>query len=170
MNAENNLPTYTPRPANGRAKTVVLALALAAVAVYIVSLISPAYKGLLLMGALLVTVAAIFLAYRYLFSTYTYRVFYTEDGVGYFLVEQGQGRRTSLVAQLPLHTLISLSPYDKNSIPRGKFFAFCATLSGGDYQILHAREAGQDTVIKLEADTAFCASLNAYIEKARAEE
>ena len=88
MSTENNPSSYTPRPANGRAKIAVLALALAALALYIVSVAASAYKGVLMMGALLVVTAAIFLAYRYLFSTYTYRIFYTEDGVGYFLVEQ----------------------------------------------------------------------------------
>ena len=165
---ENELQ-YTPRPVNKRAKITVLALALVAVALYIVSVVAPVYKGVLLMGALLVAVAAIFLAYRYLFSVYTYRIFYTEEGEGYFLVEQGQGKRTSLVAQIPLQTVISVSPYDKNTLPRGKFLAFCATLSGGEYQILHAREAGQNTVIKLEADAAFCAALVGATAKARAE-
>lgn len=169
MSAEKKPLSYTPRAVNGRAKTVVLLLVLAALALYIVSVAASAYKGILLMGALLVVTAAIFLAYRYLFSAYTYRIFYTEDGMGYFLVEQGQGKRLTLVAQLPLRCVISLAPYDKNNIPHGKFFAFCATLSGGEYQILHAREASQSTVIKLEADTAFFAALTAAVTESRAE-
>ena len=160
---------YTPHPANGRAKVTVLTLVLAAVVLYVVSVAVSAYKGILLMGTLLVATAAIFLAYRYLFSTYIYRVFYADDGVGYFLVEQGQGRRLSLVAQIPLHAVISLSPYDKHKMPRGKFFAFCATLSGGDYQILHARESGQNTVIKLEMSEAFFILLSEKIRESRTE-
>lgn len=167
MSTENNPSSYTPRPANGRAKIAVLALALAALALYIVSVAISAYKGVLMMGALLVVTAAIFLAYRYLFSTYTYRIFYTEDGVGYFLVEQGQGKRLSLVAQIPLHTVVSLAAYQKSAVPQGKFFAFCATLSGGEYQILHSREGGQNTVIKLEMSEDFFALLSEKTNEAR---
>ena len=170
MNDENNRFTYSPSPVNGRAKAIVLALMLAAVAVYVVSLVSPTYKGILLMGTLLLAVAAIFLAQRYLFSVYTYSLFYDEEGGSHFLVEQRQGKRGSLVAQIPLRTVISLTPYDKSTLPHGKFLAFCATLSGGEYQILHAREAGQNTVIKLEADAAFCDALRAAVENARSEE
>ena len=114
--------------------------------------------------------AAIFLAYRYLFSTYTYRFYDTEDGVAYFLVEQWQGKRSSLVAQIPLHTVVSLAPYEKERLPHGKFFAFCATLSGGDYQILHSREGGQSTVVKLEMNEAFFALLSEKIGEARTQE
>ena len=153
---------YEPTAKNNSAKLLVAILTIIGVACYLVTLFVPLYRGLLVLFCVLFLVAAIFVAYKYLLTSYVYSIFAQGQTPPCLLVEQKQGKRSSLVLRVPLSAVLSLEPYDGRAYP-AKCYVFTATMRGGAYQILHAREGGREFCVKLEADETFLATLRTAI-------
>lgn len=152
--------TCEPKPKNGSAKKFVLIFVASAVALYLVAQAVPYYRGLFHLAALLLLVPAIFVAFKYLLTSYVYTLFSDEGRTPpCLLVEQRQGKRSSLVCRVLLESVVSLSPYTGGPYP-GRCYVYTATMRGGSYQLLHAREDGRDIYLLLEADEGFLEALS----------
>ena len=160
------LARYTPRPANRRAHALALLLLLAGGALFAVSLALPAYGGVVQIASLLLVVAGLFIAYKFLFSTYTYSIADVGDGELRLLVEQTQGRRSSLVCQFPLYAVCRVVEAGKERLP-GKAYSYVATMHGGRYQHVQARIDGNLLLLQMEADEPFVALLREQVPLAR---
>lgn len=160
--------SYTPKAKNRSATALILILTLAAVICFLMSAALSLYRGMVQLLALLLAVSAIFVAVKYVLVTHTYSVFPGQGDVPpCFLVEQAQGRRTSLVCRIPLRGILSVEPYKGGSYS-GRCYIYTATMRGGAYQILRAREAGHEFCVKLEADEDFMRLLLQKIAEAKA--
>lgn len=157
---------YEPRPANRRATVVVFSLLVLAVCLFAVSGFIPAYGGIAQMVAILLIVPALFIAYKFILASYTYILTDPGDGIPCLLVEQTQGKRTSLVCRLPLRSLFRVIPAGQEEV-RGKAFVYVATMSGGRYQYVVGRVEGTDVLLKLEADDAFATALAEWAAEER---
>ncbi len=162
--------SYTPKAKNRSAELLVSILVAVAAVLYFVALAVSLYRGVLRLLAVLLLVAAIFVAYKYLLTSYTYSVFSDEGKTPpCLLVEQKQGSRSSLVCRVLLENVLSLSPCDGKAYP-AKCYVYTATMRGGSYQLLLAREVGREICVKLEADNAFLAELSHAISTANTSE
>ena len=162
-----NGPTYAPKAKNRSASVLVLVLVICAAVCILLSGALSAYRGLSQLVGLIFAVAAIFVAFKYLLTSYVYTVF--SDGAETppcLLVEQKQGHRSSLVCRVLLKNVLSVEPHTDGSYP-SRCYVYVATMRGGTYQLLRVRENGSDFCIKLEADEEFCKALICTIASAK---
>lgn len=155
-----------PRPVNHRARSLTLGLLLPAALIFAAAWQMPAYGGVVQFLSLALIVIALFVAYKFIFSAYVYTLTDPGDGVPCLLVEQVQGKRSSLVCRLPLYAVLRVLPAKAEPV-RGKAYVYTATMSGGHYQYVVGRMDGVDILLKLEADEDFVAALTAASEEAR---
>lgn len=161
-----NAIRYTPRAVNRHAYLAIVLVVLAAVVCFSIAGFAAGYKGLLQLLSMMLLVVAIFIASKYIFVSYEYIITQEGEDPAYFLIEERQGKRTSLVCQIPLRYILSVTPWDRKTCPAGRFSTFTASMDGGSYSTVHAREAGQDIVVKIEADDAFLAALRDAVNAA----
>ncbi|MBQ8350889.1 MAG: hypothetical protein IJY20_02445 [Clostridia bacterium] len=157
---------YTPRPVNHHARALSLVLLIVGALLFVSSIPMPAYGGILQLLALVLIVGALFIAYKFILSTYTYILTDPGNGIPCLLVEQIQGKRSSLVCHLPLHAITRILPAEKEP-PRGKAHVYVATMRGGCYQYVLGRVDGTDILLMLEADETFMAALSQAAVDAR---
>ncbi len=160
---------YSPKPKNRRAQILWISLLVLSLAAFFLSFLLPAYGGAVQMGGLVGVVIALFLAYKFSLSSYTYVLMPIEGKGLCFLIEQWQGRRMTLVCHLPLwrvHSVTDLAGEDKNI--RGRYFTCIATMGGGDYQLVRAAGAKEDILVKIEADETFLAAFRTLLASVRA--
>lgn len=156
----------SPRPANRHAHVLSLALLMPAVLLFAVSFAMPAYGGIAQLLSLIMIVCALFVAYKFVFSFYTYTITDPGDGIPCLLVEQMQGKRSSLVCRLPLYAVMRVFSAEEESA-RGKAYVYVATMHGGCYQYVSGRMDDTNILLKLEADEAFMAALTSGVAEAR---
>ena len=156
----------TPHPANRRAHALSLALLLPAALLFFLSFFLPGYRGIVQLLSLGVIVGALFVAYKFVLSSYSYTVTDPGDGNPCLLVEQIQGKRSSLVCRLPLYAISRVCPAEQGAA-YGKAYVYVATMHGGRYQYVTGRLDGVDVLLKLEADEAFVAALTSGVAEAR---
>lgn len=165
MNTSATSFTYEPKAKNGSAQVLMGILMMAGALCYLVTFFLPLFRGIVLLCAVLFFVAAIFVAYRYLLTSYVYSIYADETTPPCLLVEQKQGKRASLVCRVPLSAVVALAPYDGKAYP-ARCYVYTATMRGGAYQLLCVREDGREFCVKLEADEAFWTALqNAVSEQ-----
>ncbi len=151
--------TYSPRPANQRAKALVATLFGASLAGFIASSRIPNYGGTVQLFCLALLVYALFVASRFLFVSYTYSIYTNDKGVTYFLIEEKQGKRSSLVCQLPFSRIRSVKPLaEAKEEMRGRYYTYVATMSGGNYYVIAVDGETGRGGIKIEADAPFLAT------------
>ena len=159
--------SYTPCAVNARAKGAVGMLSASAALGFGLSFLLGEYGGIIQLCALAAIVYALYIASRFLFVSYTYSLFKNEKGTTYFLIEEKQGKRTSLVCQLPLERIYAVKPFpEAKGEAGGRYYTYVATMSGGEYQVVLARGETGKAGIKIEADAAFLAAF----QKALSEE
>ena len=156
---------HRAHPVNSFARVASLALALPAVALFAISGVLPAYGGVVQLVSLALLVAALFLAYKFVFSTYTYVITDPGNGTPCLLVEQQQGRRSTLAFHVPLHAVLRVQEMGK--MPQGRAYLYTARLRGGQYQYVVCRVDGVEQILKIEADADFIAALAAAAAEAR---
>jgi hypothetical protein len=165
--------TYSPRPVNQRAKGLVVLLSAAALILFVLASRIPTYGGTIQLVCLFSIVYALFVASRFLFVSYTYSIYTNEKGIPYFLIEEKQGKRSSLVCQLPLRRIREIKPLSEaKEEVRGRYYTYVATMGGGDYQIVVADGEKGRVGIKIEADATFLAAFRDALaaEESTAEE
>lgn len=163
--------TYSPRPANNRAKGLVVALFGAAVAGFAASFRIPDYGGIVQLFCLFLVVYALYVASRFLFVSYTYSIYKNDKGVPYFLIEEKQGKRSSLVCQLPFSRIHTVKPISESKAETsGRYYTYAATMSGGDYYIVVVDGERGRVGIKIEPDDAFLTALCETIAAKRSAE
>lgn len=159
---------YTPRAKNKKVCLWVALLFTATAAVALTLPFLPAYRGACGMAALILAVAGIFLAVKYLLTYHTY-ILTVANGVPMFLVEETQGKRSSLVCQIPLDRVLSVKTVRsrQDKAPVGRYYSFMATFGAEEYHLITARgEDGHATLqVKIEADAAFLAALRKRIPR-----
>ena len=158
--------SYRATPANRTAVIATLALGIPAAVLFAGSFALPAYGGVVQLIALLVLVAALFIAYKYIFSTYIYTIIDFGNDTPYLLVEQQQGKRSSLVFQAPLHAVVRVL-LKGEPLPSGKVYMYTATLCGGSYHYVLCRIDGANLLLKIEANDTFYAALTEAAAEAR---
>ena len=158
---------YTPRPVNHRATAVAMGLSFPAVLLFAISAVIPTYGGVMQLLGLIMLVVGLFVAYKFVLSSYTYVLTDPGDGIPCLLIEQTQGKRVSLVCRVPLRQILRISEAEKEH-RSGKAYVYVATMHGGRYQYVSARTEGVDLLLKLEADEGFIAALHRESTAARA--
>ncbi len=157
---------YTPAPRDRRATVLSLSLFFAALVLFLVTGVMPLYGGLLQLMAICLLVPALFVAYKFVLTSYTYILTDTEQGRPSLLIEQGQGRRKSLLCHLPLSAILRIVE-EGQALPRGKAYTYVASLGGGTYQYISARQDGLPILLKLEMNAAFLEALRIRAAAAR---
>ncbi len=158
------ISTHSPKPANHRAKLLTAGLMLAAIIGFVASFWIPDYGGTVQLVCLFLVVYALFVASRFLFVSYTYSLFRNERGTTYFLIEEKQGKRSSLVCQLPLSRIHGIKPFsDAKEEARGRYYTYVATMGGGEYQMLIVEGERGKAAIKIEASADFLASFQSAL-------
>lgn len=161
---------YTPRPKNRNAQILCILLVALGVLAFILAGYFPNYVGSVRMAALILVVVGLFLGIKFIFSTNTYILMRTDKGACYFLVEQAQGKRSSLVCQLPLRRITEVREMrrGRDKTPKGRLFSYVATLGLQEYQLLTAEgDDGKPVQVKLEADEAFFSELKRWLSDCR---
>lgn len=159
----------TPRAANRRAEWLVGVLLGIGAAVFVLSFFFSEYAGMLQLVSLFVIVYALYVASRFLFVSNTYSLYTNERGERYFLIEQKQGKRPSLVCHLPLCRIRAIVPYtEAKAQTRGHYHTYVATMHGGDYQMLVVEGERGMVSIKMEADRDFVVALRAALAEKKA--
>ena len=157
---------YTPRPKNRRAYVLCITLVLLGILAFVLAGMFESYVGSIRMGAVITVVAGLFLGIKFIFHTNTYVLMLTDRGVPYFLVMQAQGRRESLVCQLPLRRIQEVRTLcrGKDKTPRGRYFSYVATMGLKEDQLITAQgDDGKLLQVKIEADEEFLAELRARL-------
>ncbi len=160
---------YSPKPKNRRALFLWTGLLFLSMTAFVVSCFLPTYGGAVQMGAIIGVVIALYIAYKFSFSSYAYVLMPIEGKGPTFLIEQWQGKRMTLVCHLPLWRVRSvtvLAPREKEI--RSKYFTCIATMGGGDYQLVRAVGAKEDILVKIEADEAFLAAFRSQLASVHA--
>lgn len=165
-------PAYTPRAKNHRALILALSLAvLGAVAVLLGPRITESYGGAIQLTGFTMIVLGLLVASKYCMVSYAYSIHPGESGCPVLLVEQRQGRRSSIVCQISFRRVLAVEEYDSahTEDKHGRsYYTFVATMGAPVYQIVRAEGPKGELYIKLEADPAFVSSLQGALEQARA--
>ena len=158
------IATCSPRPANQRAKVLVIALFALALVGFAASFFLPDYGGTVQLLCLFVIVYALFVASRFLFVSYVYSIDTDEKGITRLLIEEKQGKRTSLVCHLPLRRIHAIKPFSEaKEESRDRYYTYVATMGGGNYQLVIAEGERGRVGIKIEASEEFAAALREAI-------
>ena len=160
---------YTPQPQNRRASILWIGLFSLSVLAFAASFALPDYGGTVQMASVIGVVIAIFVAYKFCFSTYTYILTSLEGKGLYFLIEQTQGKRTSLICEIPLYRILSVTELiGAEKSVRGRYFTCVTTMGGGRYQLVRAMGKKEDILVKIEADEAFLAAFRTLLTSVQA--
>lgn len=157
---------YAPRAGNRRALWVSLACAAVAVAAFLLSFFLPLYGGVIQLLSLVLLVAALFVAYKFIWVSYSYTIADPGDGIPCLLVEQVTGRRSSLLCRLPLYAILRVLPAGA-AAPAAKAYAYTATMWGGSYRYVTGRLDGNTVLLKLEGEDAFFAALSDAVSEVK---
>ncbi len=165
-------PACTPRAKNHRALILSLSLAvLGAAAVLLGPRMTESYGGAIQLAGFTMIVLGLLVASKYCMVSYAYSIHPGEAGCPVLLVEQRQGRRSSIVCQISFRRVLAVEEYDPAHAEdkHGRsYYTFIATMGAPVYQIVRAEGPKGELYIKLEADPAFVSALQAAIEQARA--
>ncbi len=113
---------------------------------------------------LLTGAAIVFIMVRYLSTTYTYRVQYTE---GVFLVEQRQGRRITVLCRLSLTALYDLRPYgakDGEGEPDPTRYTYCNSVVPPASHLLFFDDGTHHVSIRVELSPEMLDALNHIVK------
>lgn len=160
------ISTYSPKAANRRAQLITFGLSALALIGFVTSFLLPTYGGTVQLLCLFLLVYAIFVASRFLFVSYTYSLFRNERGTVYFLIEERQGKRSSLVCQLPLSRIHAVKPIaEAKEEARGRYYTYVATMGGGRYYMVSVEGERGRAAVKIEPDDAFLAAFRECLAK-----
>ena len=148
---------YTPVAKNRHARILSVALTLAGILTFVLFGYLPCYVGVLRVASILLVVSGIFIAAKFVFTERSYALMTAEDGVSYFLVEEVQGKRNTLLCQIPLARIKEVrSVRAGEKLPNGRCFTYVATFGLREYQLVIATADDRRTlVVKIEADETF---------------
>ena len=158
MNTPNSC---TPQSVNRRATVIAIALCVIGIVTFALAGLVPSGMGAIQLTGLVLIVAGIYIASKFLFVSYTYSI--TEpnaSGQRFFLIEQAQGKRSSLICRINLLRITAVEDIDpKAPSIKEKYFTYVASMGGGRYQMLTARGDKEPVRVKIEASSEFITAL-----------
>lgn len=103
----NEFSTHV-KQTNGKARTLFFCLLGASIAAAAAYMLTPVYRGVVGMGALIIIVATVFVYTKFLSSVFYYDITFDYRGDPIFVVRQVTGRRQSTLARLSLRDIRSV--------------------------------------------------------------
>ena len=149
---------YTPKRKNKIPEWILTACTVLMIACVLFMMFSVGRKLIWEVLFLLGAVVAIWVATRYLTSSFTYTIDYEHR---WFLVTQRQGKRLSCLCRLDLASLYLVRPYEERDkdAPRATRYAYCVTPNPHESYLLFFRQEEKTVSVRIECDAAFLTAL-----------
>ena len=165
--------TVRPKPKNKKAHAIALAFILLAALVTVIYAVVDVYRGVVGLGAIAMLAAAIYIYTKYIGCEYSYDVVISE-GTPLFLVRQTVGRRSTLLLNVHLSSIIEVRRESREQRRAYKpsedsqRYVFTPTVCPDEvYRIITAGRDGRCEII-IECNQDFADLLMRYAEEARA--
>ena len=174
MNGEMMDFTYRPKPDKRGALIVMSALLVFSLGIVIASVISPLYKGVISLLAVISLVICVYIFTRYIVSDYAYAVIRTDTDAPTLVVTRTVGKRTSTLSAIALSSISSVEEA-KGEPVRERYerkYNFCQSFSPKLVYVLRVKTRYEKFTAHLEIPSEVANRLVEYIEiaKSRAEE
>ncbi len=164
--------TLRPKPQNKRAKYLLIAFLLGAVAFAILYSVIPNYKGVVGLVSVIFIVGAVFMYTKYIAPEYYYDITIA-DGTPLFVVRQLTGKRFTTLCRVELRSIVSIiceEARDRrtHTTPSGYVkYSYCPTLGPDLTYLITVNSRLEKAEIRIEANDEFAALLRGYAEEAR---
>ena len=179
--------TITPKAENNKAKTFVAVLGTLGAFVFGISMFVELYSGLIALAAMLMIVAALTIAVKYLLSEFKYEIL-NADGEWLFVVGQRSGKRYTTLCRVSLASVVSikkkvigkkekLDAYDRlqrlngfryfKSYQNYQRYTYIPTLMPESYYVMTVASRYEKAKISLQLTDEMAELLRSYAEEAR---
>ncbi len=159
-----------PKPENNKARLAVTILGVLGALIFGVSMFIKLYRGVVALVAMLLIVAALTIAVKYLLSEFKYEIF-DADGEWLFVVGQRSGKRYTTLCRVSLSSVVSIektSAKDRKKAS-GDFarYTYIPTLMPESYYEMTVVSRYEKAKISLQLTDEMAALLRSYAEEAR---
>ena len=161
------------KSSNNNARILFFSLLGASVAIVIAYTLSPLYKGVIGMCALIAIVAAVFVYTKFLSSVFYYDITFDYRGEPIFVVRQITGKRQSTLARLSLRDIRKIEMETRaqrkaHKVSRGfKKYTYFPTLSPDESCRLTVISSYEKSEVQIECTKEFSEMLRAYCVEAK---
>ena len=161
------------KSSNNKARTLFFSLLLASVAIVCAYMLSPLYKGVIGMCALITIVSAVFVYTKFLSSVFYYDITFDYRGEPIFVVRQITGKRQSTLARLSLRDIRKIEMETReqrkaHKVAAGyKKYVYFPTLSPEHSCRLTVISAYEKSEVQIECTLEFSEMLKAYAQEAK---
>ena len=157
---------YQPTRKNKVASTLLIVLALVAVALFAASVSLSSYAGLLQLGSVVLLCADVLVFVRYFVRSYVYRIVgATEEEAPLIVIAELARGESVVVCRFSLDALISVEKSTK--VARrdlGKHYNYCVDIAPSDAYILRFEECGERASLIISPDEEMIKILNSYLK------
>ena len=164
--------TYRPKSDKRGALIVMSALLIFSLAIVVASVISPLYKGVISLLAVISLVVCVYIFVRYIASDYAYAVINTDTDTPILIVTRTVGKRTTTLSSIALSSVNSIE--EVRGEPRRERYErkynFCQSFSPKLAYLLRVRTRYESFTAHLEIPREVADRLLQYIEIAKSKE
>ena len=161
--------TFRPKSDKRNAKLIVLLLLLFSAGIVAASVISPQYKGVISLLAVISLMVAVYMFVRYVMSDYAYAVINSDGDCPTLIVTRTVGKRVTTLSSLSLTDIKSV---EKMTVEpkRERYerkYNFCQSLSPKETFVLRVATRYEKYTMHLEITNEVAERLREYIEIAK---
>lgn len=164
--------TYRPKSDKKGAIIVMSALLVFSLGIVVASVVSPNYKGVISLLAVIALMVCVYIFVRYITSDYAYAVINTDTETPMLIVTRTVGKRTSTLSAIALSSVYAIEEV-KGEPRREKYerkYNFCQSFSPKLAYILRVKTRYESFTAHLEISEEVAKRLLEYIEIAKANE
>ena len=164
---------FRPKSTNMKGKRVFLLTLIFALAIFLISLVLPAYQGVVQMVSLALLTVSLYYYNRYLATSYEYEITTDYDGTPVFVVASYQKKRTSTLCRIALWDVTSVKRYKREelaALPKDRevaVFKYNPTLSPDFITVVSVRSTHEKSDLHLETSEDFDAYFLSLVEEAK---
>ncbi len=166
--------TYRPKTKVREARLVMFGALIIAALLVIASVISPKYKGVISLFAVVALIVVVFVFTRYLSAQYAYAVMTTAQGENMLIVTKTVGKNMTTLAMIRLYEIVSVESLvdQRQKTPERdeRKFNFCPSMKPDEIFVMRTRGRYERRLILLEINEACAARLLNYAKIAKENE
>ena len=161
--------TYRPKSDKKGAFIAMSALLAVALAVVVASVVSPSYKGVISLVAVILLCICVYIFVRYLASDYAYAVVNTDTDAPLLIVTRTVGKRTSTLSSIALSSVNSVEEIkgEPSRVRYERKYNFCQSFSPKLAYVLRVKTRYEQFTAHLEIPKEVADRLVRYIEIAK---
>ncbi len=166
--------TYRPKTKVREARLVMLGALIISALLVIASVISPKYKGIISLFAVIALVCVVYIYTRYLAPQYAYAVMTSGEGEALLVITKNVGKSLSTLAMIRLYEITSVERVTdeagKAAARDERKYNFCPSMTPDEVYAVRSSDRYEKRLMLLEINEAVAKRLSEYAKIAKESE